>query len=273
MNHPVPTSVDASWIDAVVATARTVAETEVLPRHQKVGHERKADGTLLTEADIAAQSALVERLTAIAPYPVVGEEMTPEQQHEAWARGGDGVWCVDPIDGTSNFVHGVPQFALSIALLRGGKPVLGVIHALVLGETFTALEGVGAALNGRPLAAAGGAPDLSGALANVDFKRLPRDLGAALVAAPPYLSQRNLGCATLEWCYLAAGRLDLYLHGGQYLWDYAAGSLILAAAGGSLGTLESDDFWADAPWRRSVVAARDPLLYATWRDWVRSHRS
>ncbi|MFO1320308.1 MAG: inositol monophosphatase family protein [Burkholderiales bacterium] len=265
-------TIDASFMAEVLAAVRAVADTEVMPRYRKVGHERKADGTLLTEADIASQAALVSRLTAIEPYPVVGEEMTPDQQRNAWDKGDAGLWCVDPIDGTSNFVHGVPQFAVSVALMRARRPILGVIHAPVLGETFSAAAGRGAAVNGQPLASSGGAPDLSGALANVDFKRLPRDLGTLLAAAPPYLSQRNLGSATLEWCYLAAGRLDIYLHGGQQLWDYAAGSLILAEAGGALGTLDCDDFWADAPWRRSVLAARDPALYASWRDWVRRHR-
>lgn len=266
-------AVDASLMAAVIAAVKAVADTEVMPRYRKVGHERKADGTLLTEADIASQAALVSRLSAVLPCPVVGEEMTAERQRSEWDKGEAGLWCVDPIDGTSNFVHGVPHFALSVALMRHGRPVLGVIHAPVLGETFSASRGQGAYLNGQRLASAGGAPELSGALANVDFKRLPRDLGALLVASPPYLSHRNLGSATLEWCYLAAGRLDVYLHGGQQLWDYAAGSLILAEAGGALGTLDADEFWGDAPWRRSVLAARDPGLYLVWRDWVRRHRN
>ena len=75
-------------------------------------------------------------------------------------------------------------------------------------------------------------PHIRNAMANVDFKRLGKRLAGELAAAPPYSSQRNYGAGTLEWCYLAAGRFDLYLHGGQKLWDYAAGSLILEEAGG-----------------------------------------
>ena len=75
-----------------------------------------------------------------------------------------------------------------------------------------------------------------------------------------------------EWCYLAAGRFDVYLHGGQKLWDYAAGSLILEEAGGRMCTLASDDFWGDALWHRSALAARDARLFADWKGWIRARQ-
>ena len=259
-------------VAAVRAAVRDVAADEVMPRYRKVSHSRKADGSLLTEADLAAQAALMERLAAIDPAPFVGEEMTAEEQDALWARGDPGLWCVDPIDGTSNFVHGVPNFALSVALMRGGRSVLGVIYAPVADEMFWAVRGHGAWLGDERLPIRTEVPSMKGSLANVDFKRLPKPLGAALVAAPPYLSQRNLGSATLEWCYLAAGRIDLYLHGGQKPWDYAAGCLILDEAGGHMATLDGDDFWTGPAGSRSVVAARDTDLFADWLDWVRRHR-
>jgi len=86
------------------------------------------------------------------------------------------------------------------------------------------------------------------------------------------MSQRNFGASTLEWCYVAAGRFDVYLHGGQKLWDYAAGSLILAEAGGHYCTLTSDDFGADDLWHRSVIAARDAQLFESWKRWVRARQ-
>jgi myo-inositol-1(or 4)-monophosphatase len=84
------------------------------------------------------------------------------------------------------------------------------------------------------------------------------------------MSQRSFGASALEWCYAAAGRFDLYLHGGQKLWDYAAGALILAEAGGHCASLGHDDFWAAPLWRRSVIAALDGTLFATWKTWVRA---
>ncbi|MBL8535415.1 MAG: inositol monophosphatase family protein [Betaproteobacteria bacterium] len=268
VNHAGPEVATAALLAEASAVVRAVAAEQVMPRYRKVAHRRKDDGTLCTEADMGAQRALIERLQAIAPYPVLGEEMTAGDQLAAWDRGAEGLWCVDPIDGTSNFVHEVPYFAISVALMRAGRSVLGVVYAPVTDEMFTAHRGGGSYLNGERIHAGQGAPELRSAMANVDFKRIPKPLGAALVAGTPYCSHRSLGAATLEWCYLAAGRLDVYVHGGQKLWDYAAGTLMLEEAGGMVGTLEHEDFWASAPWRRSVVAARHPTLYASWRQWI-----
>jgi myo-inositol-1(or 4)-monophosphatase len=257
-------------LERVIAVVRRVAADEIMPRFLKVAHERKADGSLFTEADLAAQDALARGLREIHPVPLVGEEMTAEQQVERWLAGDSGVWCVDPIDGTSNFVYGLPYFAVSVALMLHGRTVLGVVYAPVTDEMFHAERGGGAFLNGERLPIRTHVPHLRNAMANVDFKRLGVKLAGALASAPPYMSQRNYGAGTLEWCYLAAGRFDLYLHGGQKLWDYAAGALILEEAGGRMATLTQDEFWAGDLWKRSVVAALDPGLFAAWRDWVRS---
>jgi len=131
-------------------------------------------------------------------------------------------------------------------------------------------RGAGSFLNGERLPIKERVPKLGHAMAEVDFKRLTPALAKALAVSPPYASQRNFGASTLEWCYVAAGRFDVYLHGGQKLWDYAAGSLILEEAGGLMSTLDNDDFWADGLWKRSVLAARDPGLFETWKHWVRA---
>jgi myo-inositol-1(or 4)-monophosphatase len=257
-------------LERVIAAVRRVAADEIMPRFLRVAHQRKADGSLFTEADLAAQDALARQLREIYPVPLVGEEMSKEQQVERWLAGDGEVWCVDPIDGTSNFVYGLPYFAISVALMRHGRSVLGVVYAPVTDEMFYGERGGGAYLNGERLPIRTHAPHLRNAMANVDFKRLGVNLASALASAPPYMSQRNYGAGTLEWCYLAAGRFDLYLHGGQKLWDYAAGALILEEAGGTMATLTQDAFWAGDLWKRSVVAALDAGLFQTWRDWVRA---
>jgi myo-inositol-1(or 4)-monophosphatase len=263
---PAPQS---SLLKAVIDAVREVAHKEILPRYLKVAHRRKNDGSLFTEADLAAQEALCRRLTQLHPAPLVGEEMTAAQQSEQYLLGAEGLWCVDPIDGTSNFVKGLPYFAVSVALLERGRPVLGVVYDPVAEEAFYAEAGRGAFLNGEPLPIREPSPSLAGALASVDLKRLSPRLACELAASPPYMSQRNYGASTLEWCYTAAGRFDVYLHGGQKLWDYAAGCLILAEAGGAMGTLTHDDFWADDLWRRSVVAALDHQVFQEWKTWLR----
>lgn len=255
-------------LEQVIAAARAVGRDEVMPRYLKVAHARKDDGSLFTEADLAAQRALETRLKAIVDCPVLGEEMTDAEQSSLWQAGEAGLWCVDPIDGTTNFVSGLPFFALSIALLRHGRPVLGVVYDPQADECFYAEAGSGAFVDGDPLPLKTPPQKLKRCIAGVDFKRIPRGLAGRLAAEHPYSSQRNLGASTLDWCYLAAGRLHVYLHGGQKLWDYAAGALILEEAGGQVCALDQGGFWEGDPWKRSVIAGLTPELLNQWRDWV-----
>lgn len=259
----------SSLLEQVCVAVRKVGREQVMPRYLKVAHERKTDGSLLTEADLATQRALIDELTRIAPYPVLGEEMTEEEQQGIWARGQDGLWCVDPIDGTTNFVTGLPFFAISVALINKGRPQIGVIYDPQADEMFYAEAGGGAWLDGDRLPIKPPPGQLKRSIAGVDFKRLPKAMAIRLAGEHPYSSQRNLGASTLDWCYLAAGRLHVYLHGGQKLWDYAAGCLILAEAGGAASTFGEDDFWQGDLWKRSVIAALSPDLLADWRTWVR----
>jgi myo-inositol-1(or 4)-monophosphatase len=260
----------SAMLKAVAAAVKLVASEEVMPRYLKVTHRRKSDGSLCTEADTAAQTALTRKLQAILNMPVLGEEMPADEQHEIWQAGKEGLWCIDPLDGTSNFVRGLPYFAISVALLRDGKSVLGVVYDPVGDEMFAAEQGKGAFLNGEKLVARVAAESMAQALANVDLKRLNLRLVEQLATRPPYSSQRNFGASALDWCYTAAGRYDLYLHGGQKLWDYAAGTLILWEAGGHACCIESDDFAQGDIWQRSVIAARDAKLFEEWKNWIRS---
>lgn len=259
-------------LDEVIAAVRTVAKQEIMPRYLLVDRQEKADGSLFSEADLTTQEALVEKLHMIYPAAVMAEEMSKQEQEELWLKGDAGLWSVDPIDGTSNFLNGLPYFAISVALMKQGKSVLGVIYNPVSDEMFYAEKGRGAFLNGQVLPLRKYVPALSNAMANVDLKRLDRKLSEQVAAYPPFASQRNYGACALEWCYTAAGYFDLYLHGGQKPWDYAAGALILAEAGGQMCGLNQDDYWAGPPWHRSVIAALNPDLFIQWRDWVRAHQ-
>ncbi|MCL2021777.1 MAG: inositol monophosphatase family protein [Betaproteobacteria bacterium] len=249
-----------------------IAEREILPRFLKVAGRIKADGSAFSEADIATQEALMRELSRLADLPMIGEEMSDEQQREAWERGfSDGVWVMDPIDGSTNFLVGLPQFAVSVALLREGKPVLGVSCLPMMKEVYSAFKGGGLWMNGERLPA----PELTSkpladVVASIDFKRLPAHLALRIVHEAPIYSQRNLGSSVLDWCYLAAGRLDVITHGGEQLWDYSAGQLMLEEMGGRVATFEEDDFAATSPWKRSIIAALDPALFCAWKDWLRA---
>lgn len=257
-------------LQSVLTTIKSVALAEIMPRYLKVARQQKSDGSLFTEADVASQAALVTGLRGVLDCPVLGEEMSVVEQEYLWKQAAQsGLWCIDPIDGTSNFVNGLPYFAVSVGLVRGGRCVLGAVYDPVADEMFYAEQGKGAFLNGVPLPIKPHAPAFRHAMAAVDLKRLSRELAREVAGAPPFSSQRNFGASALDWCYTAAGRFDLYLHGGQKLWDYVAGALILEEAGGSVCTLSRDDFWSDDPWKRSVIAALDAGLFMEWKAWVR----
>jgi len=258
-------------LQSVLDTIKAVAQDEIMPRYLKVARQQKSDGSLFTEADVASQAALVTGLRQVLDCPVLGEEMSATEQEGLWRDAGQsGLWCIDPIDGTSNFVNGLPYFAVSVGLVRNGRSVLGAVYDPVADEMFYAEKGAGAFLNGVRLPIKTHAPLFRHAMAAVDFKRLTKELAREIAAAPPFASQRNYGASALDWCYTAAGRFDLYLHGGQKLWDYIAGALILEEAGGSVCTLNQDDFWQDDLWKRSVIAALDGGLFRDWKEWVRA---
>jgi myo-inositol-1(or 4)-monophosphatase len=237
--------------------------------------QRKDDGSFCSEADLAAQHFLHGRLTEIHDCPIIGEEMTPRPATEAWHGGSNddnGLWCIDPIDGTTNFINGLPCFAVSVAWMRARRTRLAVTYNPITDEMFYAREGNGAYLNGRRLPLREVTADIGRAVGGVDFKRIPKQLADRIAVSPPFYSQRNFGSSTLDWCNLAAGRLDLYLHGGQMLWDYAAGSLILRESGGQVCTLSTT---TTTPKTSGAAGDRraQPDGVRTWRNWVRQPHS
>lgn len=253
---------------------RHIAQTEVMPRFLNTYSCRKTDGSMLSEADLAAQAAFAAALPLLADCAMLGEEMTPQEQSQLWQQHSDGLWVVDPIDGTNNFVNGLPHFALSVAYVEQGRARFGVIYNPVSGECFAAERGKGAFLNGTPLPLRKVKKKLNEAIAGVEIKYLRSGkLSSRMNTLAPFGTIRSMGSSTLDWCYLASGRYDVYVHGGQKLWDYAAGALIFEEAGGCLTTLEGDDFWSgEHVFKRSVIAALEPELFARWVKWIRDNQ-
>lgn len=247
---------------------RDVGREEVLPRFATVAAQLKDDGSVVTEADHASDARI--RAALESAWPQIGflsEEMDADEQ-QALLDSGAPLWCLDPLDGTSNFAAGIPLFGLSLGLIIDGAMALGVVYDPVRDECFSAARGAGARLNDQPLRAPAMDLSLGRCVALIDFKRLSSDLRSQLCERAPYSSQRNLGTCALEWGWLAAGRGALYLHGGQKLWDIAAGSLILDEAGGASRTLDGDPVFAPRLEARSVVASPDPTLLARWLAWL-----
>jgi 3'(2'), 5'-bisphosphate nucleotidase/myo-inositol-1(or 4)-monophosphatase len=258
---------------ALESLVREVARDAILPHYLKAVREHKRDGSSVTSADLAAQKTLIARLPEIQEGPILGEEMTATQHRRLWDEGTAGIWCIDPIDGTTNFANGIPLFAVSVAWIVEGETQFGVVYNPVTDEAFYASRGHGAWLNGTPLPLRKPARQLAGAVAGIDFKRLPTALAAALVTKQPFYSQRNFGSSALEWCFVAAGRLDVYIHGGQALWDYAAGRLILAEAGGTSSRLDGEPVPAEPVHKSAVVLASNAALHEHWLAWLQGKHS
>lgn len=256
-------------VDDVAQAVRQVGQA-TLTRDFRSSVEIKRDGSFVTKCDLDVQHRLQSLLRAKWPQiPLLGEEMT-DAERNAVLHEADLFWCLDPLDGTTNYTSGLPFYGVSLALIEQGRSRLGVIFDPVRSECFTATLGSGASLNGAILRTTQTARSLH-CIACVDFKRLARTLAEHLVARPPYKSQRNLGACVLEWCWLAANRFQLYLHGGQRLWDYAAGSLILCEAGGRAVTLDGCQIPSEDQYKSrkiSVVAASNPALLDDWLSWI-----
>lgn len=238
-----------------------------------IAPEHKNDGSYVTTVDRDLQEILLSRLTERWPlYGAIGEEMDHADQVRICESSKPGYWVIDPLDGTTNFTAGFLCFGVSVALVIDGQPVLAVIYDPVRKECFSAEAGNGAYLNNALIRSDRCDSRLEDCIANVDYKRLVGELAVSLVRSPPYRSQRNLGSSVLEWCWLASGRVQLYLHGGQKLWDFAAGYLILVEAGGAATSLSGMPLDCASLRKRSVVAASNPVLLSQWTSWIDLNR-
>ena len=221
---------------------------------------RKTDGSLVTQTDRACQSWIRGQLAAAWPdIGFLGEEMNRKTQHDRLRAGGR-CWCLDPLDGTTNFIASFPAFALSLALMEDNQPRLACIHDPIRGETFTARKNDGAWCNGAPIAAKTTSA-LSDAVGFVDFKRLNEKLRRRLSAPGVYRSQRNIGSCALEWAWLAAGRSQFIAHGGEMIWDYAAGGLLAGEAGCAVTDFSGASPFARAAPSSSILAAASASLH------------
>jgi myo-inositol-1(or 4)-monophosphatase len=246
----------------------SISKTELLHRFNSVTRNYKTDGSVVTEADLIMQSRLTDALhNAYPDIQLLGEEMSPEQQQKLLSSG-QALWCLDPVDGTSNFAAGVPYFCVSLALIEQGKVTLGLIYDPIRDECFSAQLGQGSTLNGQTLSSKSTGLSLDQAIALIDFKRLKPEQATQLVTQRPYASQRSLGSIALELCWIAAGRGHIYLHAKQQLWDHAAAQLILSEAGAFACTLEGNALSSNQLEPLSTVAALDETLFKQWCNYL-----
>jgi myo-inositol-1(or 4)-monophosphatase len=221
---------------AVSRQAAEAAASVLVDKLGKVAARKKGPRDLVTEADLEAQRAVEDVVRAAFPeHAVVGEEGPTSGESEHGRAGQPYRWIVDPLDGTTNFVHGVPHFAVSVALEHDGTLLAGTVLDPIAGECFTAGHGIGARLNDRPLQTSG-VEHMGEALCAVGFAADVRedspDLAAFLRVLPQCQAIRRTGSAALNVAYVAAGRFDAAWAFSTKLWDIAAGVLLVREAGG-----------------------------------------
>ena len=211
--------------------ARRLFETRDTGTFKLKGHQ-----DFLTEADTAVEHLVKARLAAAFP----GDTCVGEEGGGAYS---DHVWVIDPIDGTANFARGVPQFCVSIAFVRDGRPEIGAICAPIYGELFAARRGAGAAVNGKPLRVSA-TTDIRQAMIEVGWSpRRPMAEHLALLERVTATGAgfRRGGSGALGLAYVAAGRSDGYCEVHMHPWDVLAGLVLVQEAGGWMRDFLADD--------------------------------
>jgi myo-inositol-1(or 4)-monophosphatase len=203
----------------------------------------KGDIDIVTPFDLEAQNMVVETLRASFP----DHGFLTEEDRDARVYGDSPWrWIIDPLDGTSNYASGSPHFCTSLALEFSGEIVLGVVYSPVLDESFYAVRGNGAFLNGRPISVSS-TRQLIHSVPATGFPYDNRDtlqkcLRLLAKITPVTRSTRVLGAAALDLCYVACGRMDAYWDVELFPWDMSAGGLIVKEAGGKVSDLRGEPF-------------------------------
>ncbi len=225
------------------------------------GPEYKARNDPVTEADHAAQAAIVELLHRERPADaIVGEE------GDAGAAGGARRWLVDPLDGTVNFISGIPHVAVSVALYEGDDPLAGAVVDVFRGDEFTAAAGGGSRLGATPLRVSE-RPTLAGAVVGTGFPydHMVHDYTPPLRAVLGRVQGvRRIGAAALDLAWVAAGRFDGFWELGLSPWDAAAGMLLIREAGGRVTTPDG----AEATPESRLFVASNGLLHDELRELI-----
>jgi len=248
-----------AMLNVAVMAARRGGDTLIrnMNKLEKLNVEQKGRNDFVSDADRAAENAVIE--TILKHYPdhaILAEESGPAGDSEY-------TWIIDPLDGTTNYLHGFPVLCVSIGVTHNGRLEQGVVYDPLRQEIFSASRGQGAQLDGRKIRVSG-RKDLQRSLIGTGFPY--RDSNESF---QPYMDMlvsamnnttgiRRAGAAALDLCYVAAGRLDAYWETGLKPWDLAAGTLIVREAGGIISGLDgSEDFM-----KSGHVLCGSPKIYS-----------
>ena len=230
-------------LNIAVRAARRAGDIIVraIPRLESVEIHTKGRNDYVSEVDRAAEADIIETVRRLHPdHAFLAEESGASGNNDV-------VWIIDPLDGTTNFLHGFPTFAVSIGVQVRGRMEHAVVFDPMRQELFTASRGDGAQLDGRRIRVSKQAT-LDGALIATGFPYrsdspwLDEYLAMLKAVMTKAAGLRRPGAASLDLAYVAAGRVDGFWEMGLKAWDTAAGSLLITEAGGRIGTLTGDDY-------------------------------
>jgi myo-inositol-1(or 4)-monophosphatase len=258
---------DLSDYRAVCEKAVRAAGRLLLEKQGRVQVREKGPSDLVTEADLASQEMVRQIVLGAFPeHCLLGEEDSKPAAPRTEYR-----WIVDPLDGTTNYVHGIPFYSVSLALERSGELLVGAVYHPAADECFIAVLGQGAFLNGQRMHTSQVA-ELSHAVAATGFppdvtKRSP-DLLIFNEATPLCQSMRRTGSAAMNLAYVAAGRMDVFWSFSTKVWDVAAGGLLVREAGGVVTSPMGGKFALDSG---QFLAAATPALHGQFKELI--HRA
>jgi len=204
--------------------------------------ETKSPASFVTYVDKTAEQRIVEALRRLLPGAgFVTEEGTAGEHGEQL------MWIIDPLDGTTNYIHGLFPCSVSIGLARDGKMVLGVVYELGHDEMFYAWEGSAAYLNGKEIRVSQSVHSVDTLIGTgfpyYDFDRIDHYIGALKELMRTTRGLRRMGSAAVDLCYVAGGRFDAFFEHALHAWDVAAGAFILQQAGGKVTDFNGGDNW------------------------------
>jgi len=233
-------------LNVAVMAARRAGSTLIkkMVNLGKLKIEEKGHNDYVSDADHAAEKAVIDCILKHYPDHAILAEESGEQGES------DTVWIIDPLDGTTNYLHGFPVFAVSIGVQIKGRMEHGVVYDPMRQELFTASRGQGAQVDGHRIRVSG-QRQLERALVGTGFpyRRVDPELGPYLEMLAKVLKStsgvRRPGSAALDLAYVAAGRLDAFWETGLKSWDLAAGSLIIREAGGMVSGLDGSENYLD----------------------------
>jgi myo-inositol-1(or 4)-monophosphatase len=249
-------------LNIAVRAARSAGDliARRMERLDSIAVETKQRNDYVTEVDREAEGRIIQTLQRSYPDHGILAEESGRQEGQ---QGNDYVWIIDPLDGTTNFLHGFPHFAVSIALANRGRLEQAVIYDPIRQDLFTASRGDGAALNDRRIRVSS-RKGLEGALLGTGFPYRDDQPGDAYMAIlREFMKQsagiRRPGSAALDLAWLAAGRIDGFWEAGLQPWDIAAGALLVREAGGIVGDLwGGDDYMTSG----NVLGANPKVFHA-----------